>query len=154
MKIAIDARKWRDYGIGTYVRNLVRHLAGLDRETTYFVFCDRADEPTLRDLAARGVTDVVVSPLGFVSDHIEVLYDLDHEARAVAGELGLQMVRAGTVGTHPAFVAMIRELVQERLDPSVERRTLGRQGPVPDVCPPGCCLPGTGRPSPWDALQA
>src|SRR5690349_17219484 len=51
MKIAIDARKWRDYGIGTYVRNLVRHLAHLDRETTYFLFCDRADEATLRDLA-------------------------------------------------------------------------------------------------------
>ena len=55
MKIAIDARKWRDYGIGTYVRNLVRHLASLDRETTYFLFCDRADEPTLRDLAANFV---------------------------------------------------------------------------------------------------
>ena len=55
MKIAIDARKWRDYGIGTYVRNLVRHLAHLDRETTYFLFCDRADEATLRDLAENFV---------------------------------------------------------------------------------------------------
>lgn len=105
----------------------------------------------LRELAADGVRDVVVSPLGFVSDHIEVLYDLDHEARAAADELGLAMVRAGTVGTHPAFVAMIRELIQERLDPSLPRRSLGRLGPGPDVCPPGCCLPGTGRPSPWDA---
>ena len=42
-RIAIDARKWRDYGIGTYVRNLVRHLARLDRESTYFVFCNQAD---------------------------------------------------------------------------------------------------------------
>jgi glycosyltransferase involved in cell wall biosynthesis len=50
MKIAIDARKWKDYGIGTYVRNLCRHLARLDRETTYFVFCDKSDAPTLRDL--------------------------------------------------------------------------------------------------------
>ncbi|MFN8185499.1 MAG: ferrochelatase [Gaiellales bacterium] len=104
----------------------------------------------LRGLAAGGATDVVVSPLGFLSDHIEVLYDLDHEAREVAGELGLRMIRAGTVGTHPAFVAMIRELVQERLDPSLERRALGREGPAPDVCPPGCCLPGTGRPGPWE----
>jgi glycosyltransferase involved in cell wall biosynthesis len=55
MKIAIDARKWRDYGIGTYVRNLVRHLARLDNETTYFLFCDRSDEATLRDLAANFV---------------------------------------------------------------------------------------------------
>jgi ferrochelatase len=108
----------------------------------------------LRELSAQGVTDVVVSPLGFVSDHIEVLYDLDHEARGVADELGLTMIRAGTVGTHPAFVAMIRELVQERFDPSLERRALGRQGPGPDICAPGCCLPGTGRPSPWDAGAA
>jgi glycosyltransferase involved in cell wall biosynthesis len=55
MKIAIDARKWHDYGIGTYVRNLVRHLARLDRETTYFLFCDHADASTLRDLAANFV---------------------------------------------------------------------------------------------------
>ena len=48
MKIAIDVRKWRDYGIGTYVRNLVRHLARLDSETTYFLFCNPADESTLR----------------------------------------------------------------------------------------------------------
>ena len=54
-RIAIDARKWRDYGIGTYVRNLVRHLAHLDRETTYFLFCDPADEATLRDLAENFV---------------------------------------------------------------------------------------------------
>jgi len=55
MKIAIDARKWRDYGIGTYVRNVVRHLATVDRETTYFLFCHRADESTLRDLAENFV---------------------------------------------------------------------------------------------------
>ena len=55
LKIAIDVRKWRDYGIGTYVRNLVRHLARLDHETTYFLFCNDADEPTLRDLAENFV---------------------------------------------------------------------------------------------------
>ena len=55
MKIAIDARKWRDFGIGTYVRNLVRHLASLDRQTTFFLFCNPADEATLRDLAANFV---------------------------------------------------------------------------------------------------
>ena len=55
MKIAIDARKWRDYGIGTYVRNVVRHLARLDHETTYFLFCRTEDEATLRDLAENFV---------------------------------------------------------------------------------------------------
>jgi glycosyltransferase involved in cell wall biosynthesis len=72
MKIAIDARKWRDYGIGTYVRNLVRHLAQIDRETTYFLFCDRADEATLRDLAANFVPVVEESPGYSVQEHLAI----------------------------------------------------------------------------------
>jgi ferrochelatase len=103
----------------------------------------------LRELAARGVRAVVLAPIGFLSDHVEVAYDLDVEARAVADELGIELVRAAAAGTHPAFVAMIRELVQERLDPGVPRRALGRFGPVADVCAPSCCLPGTGAASPW-----
>jgi len=96
----------------------------------------------IRALAERGVTEVVVSPIGFVSDHMEVLFDLDVEAREAAEEAGVGFVRAGTAGTHPAFVAMIRELIQERLDPSLPRRALGRFGPSHDVCQPGCCLSG------------
>jgi ferrochelatase len=111
--------------------------------------CDR-----LRELAADGVGEVVVVPLGFVSDHVEVLYDLDHEARAVADELGLTLVRAATVGTHPRFVAGVRELIAERLDPAAGRPALGADGPSHDVCPVGCCLPGSGRPSPWDVAVA
>jgi protoporphyrin/coproporphyrin ferrochelatase len=103
----------------------------------------------LRALAARGVEDVVLSPLGFVSDHLEVLYDLDIEARAVAEELGLGFVRTPTVGTHPSFVGAIRELVEERVR-DVPRRALGRFGAAHDVCAAGCCLPGTGRTSPWE----
>ena len=103
----------------------------------------------LRELAGRGVTDVVISPLGFVSDHLEVLFDLDVEARDTAAELGLNLVRAPSAGTHPAFVAMIRELIEERLGKSAERSAVGRLSPSPDVCPVDCCLPGTGRPSPW-----
>jgi len=72
MKIAIDARKWRDYGIGTYVRNLVRHLATLDRETTYFLFCDRADEPTLRDLAENFVPVVEDSSGYSLQEHFTI----------------------------------------------------------------------------------
>jgi ferrochelatase len=108
----------------------------------------------LRELAAEGVEAVVVAPLGFVSDHIEVLYDLDDEARAVADELDLTMVRAATVGTHPRFVAGVRELIAERLAPGTARPALGVDGPSHDVCPAGCCLPGNGRPSPWDADAA
>jgi glycosyltransferase involved in cell wall biosynthesis len=72
MKIAIDARKWRDYGIGTYVRNLVRHLARLDRETTYFLFCDRADESTLRDLAENFVPVVDDSAGYSLREHVSI----------------------------------------------------------------------------------
>ena len=83
----------------------------------------------------------MISPVGFVSDHLEVLYDLDIEAVELGDELGVNVVRAGTAGTHPAFVSMIRELIEERLDPSREKRAEGRYGPSHDVCPSNCCLP-------------
>jgi protoporphyrin/coproporphyrin ferrochelatase len=100
-------------------------------------------EPDIRDhltaLRARGVTAVVLVPIGFVSDHLEVQWDLDIEAAARARELGMRLTRAATVGTHPDFVAMIRELVRERTG-DAPRRALGRGGPAADVCVPGCCL--------------
>ena len=99
-------------------------------------------EPDINDhlaaLKRRGAQDVVVAPIGFISDHMEVLYDLDTEAKRTADELGLRMVRAETAGTHPAFIAMIRELIEERQG-RAEPRALGRLGPSHDVCPPGCC---------------
>ena len=109
----------------------------------------------LRDLHARGVSDVVVAPLGFLSDHLEVLYDLDVEAAELAAELGLGFVRAKTPGTHPRFVAAIRELIQERLDPdrAAARRSAGCP-PTPTPACPDCCRPGTGRPSPWEEAVA
>jgi protoporphyrin/coproporphyrin ferrochelatase len=94
----------------------------------------------LAELRAAGITDVVVIPIGFVSDHLEVKWDLDVEAAARARDLGLRLVRAGTVGTHPRFVAMIRELVLERTA-GAPRRALGPEGPAPDDCPPDCCPP-------------
>ncbi len=93
----------------------------------------------LASLAASGVKDVVIAPTGFVSDHMEVIYDLDTEAQAKAQALGLRMVRAATAGTHPAFVRMIRELVGERMADGRPRPTVGERGPSPDVCRPGCC---------------
>lgn len=106
----------------------------------------------LRALAAEGVRDVVVSPIGFVSDHMEILYDLDTEARETAERLGLSLIRTPTVGTHPAFVSMIRELIVERTTPGAPRRALGARGPSPDVCLPGCCPAGAGRPAPAGGL--
>jgi len=77
MKIAIDARKWRDYGIGTYVRNLVRHLARIDHETTYFLFCDDADESTLRDLAENFVPVVERAGGYSVREHFSIPQQLE-----------------------------------------------------------------------------
>lgn len=102
----------------------------------------------LRALAAEGAHDVVVVPIGFISDHIEVLFDLDTEAQQVAGALGLRMQRVPTVGTHPRFIRMLRELIVERLDPTAPKPALGTLGPSHDVCPENCCLypRPTGRP--------
>jgi len=89
--------------------------------------------------------DVAVAPIGFVSDHLEILFDLDTQARELCRELGLNMVRAATVGTHPRFVRMIRELVVERLDETAPKLALGKFGPGPDLCAPDCC-PAPHRP--------
>jgi ferrochelatase len=108
-------------------------------------------EPDVNDhleaLAAAGTAAVVVSPIGFVSDHVEVLWDLDEEAAATAAKLGLGYARAATVGTDPRFVELVRELVIERIDPAAPRRALGALGPSHDVCPVGCC-PAPRRPAP------
>jgi ferrochelatase len=93
----------------------------------------------LDHLASAGVADVVVSPIGFVSDHMEVLYDLDTEAAERARRRGLGFTRAGTPGVHPAFVGMVRDLVEERCSGSPSRPCLGTRGPVPDVCADDCC---------------
>jgi len=83
----------------------------------------------LRVLHQEGVRNVVLAPIGFVSDHMEVVYDLDVEARKVADEIGLNMVRAATAGTHPSFVKMIRELILERVNDEVPA----------NICAPDCC---------------
>jgi ferrochelatase len=93
----------------------------------------------LETLAAQDVPAVVVTPTGFVSDHVEVRWDLDSEARDTASRLGLAFARAGTPGTHPGFVAAIRELVEEQTR-GAEPRALGRLGLCGIDCPDGCCI--------------
>jgi len=100
----------------------------------------------LRELQGAGVKDAIVTPVGFISDHMEVLYDLDTEAAGLSKELGMRMVRASTVGAHPKFVRMIRDLVMERLDPAYPKQALGLHGPSHDVCPSDCC-PAPQRPA-------
>src|SRR5258707_12182864 len=85
-----------------------------------------------------GGSDVVLAPIGFLSDHMEVIYDLDTEARHLCDRLGIRMARASTVGVHPKFVSMIRDLVLERME-GAPRLALGSHGPSHDVCPSDCC---------------
>ena len=94
----------------------------------------------LRQVKAGNLASaVVLAPISFVSDHMEVLYDLDVEARQVCDALPLPMTRARTVGVHPKFIAMIRELILERMHPEPERRAIGSLGARPDVCAEDCC---------------
>lgn len=101
----------------------------------------------LVETKAQGYEDVVVVPIGFVCDHMEVVLDLDVDAARRAEEIGIHMVRAGTVGAHPDYVRMVRELIVERMSKAPERPALGALGPSHDFCPSDCCLPGRAGPA-------
>ncbi|HWJ65659.1 MAG TPA: ferrochelatase [Nocardioides sp.] len=132
----------------------VAEATGVERPHE-LVYCSRSGAPhvpwlepdvndRLEELAGEGATAVVLIPVGFVSDHMEVVYDLDTEALATAEKLGLPARRAASAGTHPAFVGALRDLVLERAaverGEAVERPALGVRGPSHDRCPVGCCL--------------
>jgi ferrochelatase len=95
----------------------------------------------MRTLAAEGTKAFVIVPLGFVSDHMEVKWDLDTEAMETADELGAYAVRVATPGVHPAYVSGLVDLVLERVNgiPVADRPALTALGPWYDVCRPGCC---------------
>jgi ferrochelatase len=101
----------------------------------------------LHDLASAGTTTVVVVPIGFTSDHMEVLYDLDTQATDAARALGVTMVRAGTVGTHPLFVRGLADLLDEHLV-GAPPKALGPLGARPTPCAAGCCPPPPARSGP------
>ncbi len=122
------------------------------------VFCSRSGPPSvpwlepdvndhLARLAARGARGVVIVPIGFVSDHMEVVYDLDTEASAVAAEVGVAFTRAATAGLDPRFVRMVRSLVLERAaverarsgGPAPDRPAVGSLPPSWEQCPLSCC---------------
>jgi ferrochelatase len=102
----------------------------------------------MQTVKQRGAEYVVVMPIGFLSDHMEVVYDLDTEAQQVCGELGLKMYRAKTVGIHPQFIDMIVDLICERMSATTPV-AIGNLPAWHDVCPENCCLPGarTSRPA-------
>ena len=93
----------------------------------------------LRSLAEKSVSDITLVPLGFVSDHMEVQFDLDLQAAQTAADLGMDLRRAATVGTHPAFVSGLRQLVEEKIAGGPVL-WVGDAGPWPDPCPTGHCL--------------
>ncbi len=131
----------------------VAAATGEDHEVA-LTYCSRSGppdvpwlEPDVNDhleaLTKSRAASAVIVPIGFVSDHMEVRYDLDTEALATAERLGLPCARAATVGTHPLFISGLRELVLERAAAArgeqPVRRVLGALGPSHDVCPAGCC---------------
>ncbi|MGH3423530.1 MAG: ferrochelatase [Nocardioidaceae bacterium] len=151
-------------GGGAYVRqhrDVARTVAARVAETEGFgrgtdlVYCSRSGsphtpwlEPDVNDhlelLARDGAQAVVLVPVGFISDHMEVVFDLDTEASATADRLGLAFARAATPGADPRFAAMVRDLLVERAAVErdarpVERASTGDLPPSWDVCPPGCC---------------
>lgn len=136
---------------------LICEAVGISADRWKLVYQSRSGRPQdpwlepdivdhLRSLHETGVADVVVHPVGFLSDHIEVLYDLDDEAQAACREMGLNMLRSSTVETHPRFVTMLVKLICERLDATVPKEAIGQYGPNWDVCPEDCC-PAPGRPA-------
>jgi ferrochelatase len=129
---------------------LVCERLGIAPERWALVYQSRSGRPVdpwlepdicdhLAALAAEGVADVAVLPIGFLSDHLEVLYDIDVEAQDKSRELGLNLVRAATVGTHPPFVAALVDLIEERVRSLPERAAIGRLDAWPDQCPVDCC---------------
>ncbi len=109
--------------------------------------CDRIEQLAQPEGTTPPHPYVVVQPLGFISDHMEVLYDLDEEAANTSREHGITMIRAASVGTHPAFVSMVVDVIQERLAANTPRPFIGSYGASHDICPANCCLyPQTGRP--------
>ncbi len=123
--------------------------AGIEPPTSSLVYQSRSGAPhvpwlepdindALRLAAAEGMKAAVVVPIGFVSDHVEVVWDLDREARETCDELGVRMIRVATPGTHPAFVAGIADLVEERVK-GTEPAALSPLGPWPAHCAAGCC---------------
>ena len=101
----------------------------------------------IRERHAQGCSHVVIAPIGFISDHMEVLYDLDTEAADLCRELGVEMVRAATVGTDPVFIGMIRDLIAERSGMLTDRVAIGQLPANHDVCPLDCCPAPVGRPT-------
>jgi protoporphyrin/coproporphyrin ferrochelatase len=101
----------------------------------------------IRRLASRSVRELLIHPIGFLHDHMEVVYDLDHEAKALGREIGINMHRVATAGCADGFIEMIRQLILERVEGRTQRPFLGELGALPDNCAADCCRSGTSQPA-------
>ena len=132
---------------------LVAERAGVPDNAWKLVYQSRSGPPTqpwlepdicdeIQSLKENNdASHIVVVPIGFVSDHMEVLFDLDTEAKETCEELGIQFLRVPTVGTEPRFVEGLRSLILERTE-NVPRECLGNRPANHDFCPVNCCLSG------------
>jgi protoporphyrin/coproporphyrin ferrochelatase len=133
---------------------LVAECLGVTPDRWRLVYQSRSGRPSdpwlepdildyIADLNGQGAKALVIVPVGFLSDHMEILFDLDEEARQKCDALGMPLARAETVGTHPRFVSMLAELIQERIERPSDfgPRAIGRFPASHDVCPLDCCLP-------------
>ena len=140
---------------------LVAEQLNLPAERWQLVYQSRSGRPQdpwlepdvcdhIEDLGSKGVKSVVIMPIGFLSDHMEVMFDLDEEAKVKCDELGIEMARASSAGVHPEFVEMLGELIEERVKATPTRRAIGEMPANHDVCPIDCCpapVRPAGRPS-------
>ncbi|MBA2117116.1 ferrochelatase [Bremerella alba] len=109
---------------------------------------------TIQEIADhKSAQQIVVVPVGFVSDHMEVIYDLDDEAAKLSQNVGIPMARAKTAGVHPGFVSMIRKLIEERMGITTEKEAIGKYGPSHDICPIDCCKYEPRRPAPAQPID-
>jgi ferrochelatase len=138
---------------------LVAEQVGIPPKRWQLVYQSRSGRPQdpwlepdvcdfLREFPANCDSVVLILPIGFLSDHMEVLFDLDEEARQACEELGLTMIRVPTVGTHPRFIHMLRELIEERVNGRLDRSAVGQFLASHDVCPQDCCPAPARRPLP------
>lgn len=141
----------------TEASRLVAEAVGLGDDDWKLVYQSRSGRPQdpwldpdicdyLKEYSAGDQKNVVVLPIGFLSDHMEVMFDLDEEAQKVCQEVGLKMQRAATVGLHPKFISMLVGLIKERTGQTDLQRAVGQFGPNHDVCPLDCCPAPARRP--------
>lgn len=136
---------------------ILAESAGIKKENWQLVYQSRSGPPSIpwlepdildciRELKEKGKESLLIHPIGFISDHMEVIYDLDHEARNLCQDLQIRMRRVRGIWTNPKFISMIADLIFERLASDSKRACIEQDTPLPDFCPENCCPAPASRP--------